>query len=149
MRAVVQRVGEARVEVDGVVAGEIGEGVLVLVGVFAGDTEQDARLLAEKCVNLRVFPDEFGKMNLSLLQTGGAILAISQFTICGDTSKGRRPSFEKAAAPDKARVLYEHFVESCRKLGVKTETGRFQAHMHVYLLNDGPVTLICESRPLK
>ena len=146
MRAVVQRVTDARVEVAGETVGEIGAGFLVLLGVARDDANTDADYLAEKIVNLRVFEDDEGKMNLSLLEAGGAMLAVSQFTLYGDTRKGRRPSFIEAADPVKANALYEHFVARARALGVNVETGVFQAMMKVSLVNDGPVTIMLDSR---
>ncbi|HLH38990.1 MAG TPA: D-aminoacyl-tRNA deacylase [Bryobacteraceae bacterium] len=145
MRAVVQRVTSARVSVDGAIAGEIGGGLLVLLGVARDDSPADAAFLAEKVANLRIFGDETGKMNRSLLDTGGAMLIVSQFTLYGDCRKGRRPSFDAAAPPELARSLYEHFIAAARKLGVPVATGMFQASMRVALVNDGPVTLIVES----
>ena len=145
MRCVVQRVTSAKVEVDGVVSGEIGRGLLVLLGVAKGDTVADAEFLASKVPQLRIFSDAQGKMNLSLIDTGGAVLAVSQFTIYGDCRKGRRPSFDDAAGPEEARALYEHFVAAVRAAGVRVETGVFQADMAVTLVNEGPVTLIVES----
>lgn len=145
MRAVVQRVRRAKVEVDGAVVGEIGSGVLVLLGVGKPDTAADAAYLAEKIAALRIFSDPAGKMNLSLTETGGAMLAVSQFTLYGDCRKGRRPSFDHAAPAEQARELYEHFVAAARRAGVRVQTGVFQAHMEVSLVNDGPVTLIVES----
>jgi D-tyrosyl-tRNA(Tyr) deacylase len=145
MRAVIQRVAHAKVEVEGVVTGEIGPGLLVLLGAARGDTAADADYLAEKIVQLRIFSDDAGKMNRSLADTGGALLVVSQFTLYGDTRKGRRPSFDHAAPPEEARALYEHFVASVRRLCPRVETGMFQAHMAVSLTNDGPVTLIVES----
>jgi D-tyrosyl-tRNA(Tyr) deacylase len=145
MRAVIQRVSEARVTVAGSVLGEIGPGMLALLGVAKPDTAADAEYLAEKILNLRMFPDEAGKMNRSLLDTGGALLVVSQFTLYGDCRKGRRPSFDDAAPAEQARPLYEHFVEVARRSGVRVETGVFQAHMEVSLVNDGPVTLLVES----
>jgi D-tyrosyl-tRNA(Tyr) deacylase len=145
MRAVVQRVTSARVQVDGQTTGEIAAGLLVLLGVAKPDTAADADYLAEKIVNLRIFSDDAGKMNRSLLESGGALLAVSQFTLYGDCRKGRRPSFDSAAGADQARAFYEHFVEAVRGLGVRVETGIFQAHMEVSLVNDGPVTLILET----
>jgi len=144
MRAVVQRVTSAKVEVDGAVCGEIGPGLLVLLGVAKGDTTTDADFLAAKITQLRIFSDPKGKMNLSLMDTGGALLAVSQFTLYGDCRKGRRPSFDAAAAPEDARALYEHFVTGVRATGVHVATGVFQADMAVTLVNDGPVTLIVE-----
>jgi D-tyrosyl-tRNA(Tyr) deacylase len=146
MRLVIQRVREARVEVDGVVTGAIGAGLLVLAGVAAADTEQDADYLVEKLLGLRIFSDDSGKMNRSVVETGGGVLVVSNFTVYGDCVKGRRPSFDQAAAPDRARALYDYFVEKLRARGVPLGTGVFQASMQVRLVNDGPVTLICESR---
>jgi len=145
MRAVVQRVTQARVEVDGKLTGEINAGLLVLLGVSKTDSEADSRFLSEKILNLRIFPDADGKMNRSLIETGGALLAVSQFTLYGDCRKGRRPSFDLAAPAELARALYEHFVLETRRSGVRVETGIFQAHMAVSLTNDGPVTLIIDS----
>jgi D-tyrosyl-tRNA(Tyr) deacylase len=145
MRAVVQRVKQARVEVDKAVAGEIGPGLLVLLGVAKPDAAADADFLADKIVNLRIFPDDAGKMNRSLIETGGALLVVSQFTLYGDCRKGRRPSFDNAAPAEQARTLYEHFVAAARRGGVHVETGVFQAMMAVSLTNDGPVTLLVES----
>lgn len=145
MRAVVQRVTYAKVEVDGSLAGEIGRGLLVLLGVAKGDSAADAEFLAAKISQLRIFPDEAGKMNRGVLEAGGAMLAVSQFTLYGDCRKGRRPSFDAAAGPEEARALYEHFVAAARQTGLRVETGVFQADMAVSLLNDGPVTLIVES----
>jgi D-tyrosyl-tRNA(Tyr) deacylase len=145
VRAVVQRVKEAHVNVDGRIVGAISHGLLVLLGVGEGDTEEDGRYLAEKISNLRVFPDDQGKMNLSIKDSGGEILAVSQFTLYGDCRKGRRPSFSSAAHPEVANQLYLNFVEVLRNHGLKVETGVFQAHMEVGLVNDGPVTLIVSS----
>lgn len=145
MRALVQRVTQAKVEVDGTVTGEINAGLLVLLGASRLDAPSDADYLAEKIVQLRIFADDAGKMNRSLLETGGALLVVSQFTLYGDCRKGRRPSFDQAAPPDQARALYEHFVAAARRLCPRVETGVFQAHMAVSLVNDGPVTLIVES----
>jgi len=142
---VVQRVSEARVEVDGAVVGAVGRGLLVLVGVAQGDTEQDAAWLARKIVELRIFEDAAGKMNLALADVGGSLLAVSQFTLLGECSKGRRPSFTGAAAPDEGKRLYEYFVEQVRQTGTPVATGIFQADMQVHLVNDGPVTFILES----
>jgi D-tyrosyl-tRNA(Tyr) deacylase len=146
MRAVVQRVETASVSVDGEVTGKIDQGLVVLLGVARDDTEDDAEVLADKIVNLRIFVDDQGKMNRSLLETGGAMLAVSQFTLYGDARKGRRPSFIDAAEPEKANSLYEHFLKRARALGVKVETGVFQAMMKVSLVNDGPVTILLDSR---
>src|SRR5438445_12839522 len=145
MRAVVQRVKQARVEVDKAVAGEIGPGLLVRLGVAKPDAAADADFLADKIVNLRIFPDDAGKMNRSLIETGGALLVVSQFTLYGDCRKGRRPSFDNAAPAEQARTLYEHFVAVARRAGVRVETGVFQATMAVSLVNDGPVTLLLEN----
>lgn len=145
MRAVLQRVAYARVEVEDEVVGEIGPGLLVLLGVAKGDAAKDAEFLAAKVSQLRIFNDDAGKMNLSVLDSGGSVLAVSQFTLYGDARKGRRPSFDAAAAPEDARALYEHFLHALRETGVRVEAGVFQAHMKVSLLNDGPVTLIVES----
>jgi D-tyrosyl-tRNA(Tyr) deacylase len=131
--------------VEGKVAGEIGSGLLVLLGVAKPDTAADAEFLAGKIVELRVFSDDAGKMNRSLAETGGALLVVSQFTLYGDCRKGRRPSFDAAAGAEQARALYEHFVGIARAKGVRVETGVFQAHMAVSLVNDGPVTLVVEA----
>lgn len=146
MRAVVQRVETASVSVDGEVTGKIDEGLVVLLGVARDDEKDDAEVLADKIINLRIFVDDQGKMNRSLLETGGAMLAVSQFTLYGDARKGRRPSFIEAAQPEKANSLYEYFLERARALGVKVETGVFQAMMKVSLVNDGPVTILLDSR---
>lgn len=146
MKAVIQRVSKARVDVEGKTVGRIGRGILVLLGVEKGDGERDADRLADKIVNLRIFEDEAGKMNLALRDVGGAILAVSQFTLAGNCAKGRRPSFDGAAPPVEANRLYEYFVAGARALGVPVETGVFQAMMEVSLVNDGPVTFILESR---
>jgi D-tyrosyl-tRNA(Tyr) deacylase len=145
MRAVVQRVSRAQVTVDGEITGEIGPGLLVLVGVGRDDTETDAVYLAEKIVGLRVFEDESGKMNLGVHEIGGSVLAVSQFTLYGDVRRGKRPSFDAAAAPETARALYEFFVERIRTEGLRCETGRFQATMKVELVNEGPVTILLDS----
>ena len=145
MKAVIQRVTEARVEVGGETAGAIGRGILVLLGVEKGDTTQDADWLAEKIVSLRIFEDEAGKMNLSLPDMGGALLAVSQFTLAGNCAKGRRPSFDSAAPPGEANLLYEQFVAAVRRLHIPVATGIFQAMMQVSLVNDGPVTFILDS----
>jgi D-aminoacyl-tRNA deacylase len=145
MRAVIQRVSQAGVKVEGSVLGEIGPGLLALLGIAKPDTAADAEFLADKILNLRVFPDQAGKMNRSLLDTGGALLVVSQFTLYGDCRKGRRPSFDDAAPAEQARPLYEYFIEVARRSGLRVETGVFQAHMDVSLVNDGPVTLLVES----
>lgn len=146
MRAVVQRVSRAEVSVAGETVGAIERGFLVLLGVAAGDTAEDALFLAQKIVSLRVFEDDQGKMNLSLAQVGGKLLAVSQFTLLGDCRKGRRPSFDLAARPELARDLYQAFVAAVRELGIETAIGKFQEHMLVELANDGPVTLLLDSR---
>ena len=146
MKAVVQRVSSARVEVDGEITGEITRGLLVLLGVAKQDQEKDAAWMAEKVVGLRIFEDGEGKMNRGLLDVEGALLAVSQFTLLGDSRKGRRPSFIDAAPPEEAEALYRTFVSKTRSLGAKTETGKFQAHMAVHLVNDGPVTILLDSR---
>ena len=145
MRAVIQRVTRASVTVEGRVAGEIGAGLLVLLGVSKTDNPESASYLAEKIANLRIFSDEAGKMNLSVLDIGGSALVVSQFTLYGDTRGGRRPSFIQAAPPEEANRLYQEFVKSLRSLGMKVETGVFQAHMQVELVNDGPVTILLDS----
>jgi D-tyrosyl-tRNA(Tyr) deacylase len=145
MRIVVQRVRRARVEVDGCVTGQIGRGLLLLIGVAKTDSQSDADYLVDKITNLRIFPDESGKMNRSVRDIGGGLLLVSQFTLYGDCRKGRRPSFDGAAPPDQARALYEYFIRQCRRTGLQVETGVFQAMMSVHLENEGPVTLICES----
>ena len=149
MRAVIQRVRQARVETGGEIAGSIGPGILVLLGISKEDTSAGADYLVDKIINLRIFQDEYGKMNRSLREIGGELLVVSQFTLYGDCSKGRRPSFDRAAPADEARGLYEYFVARARASGIRTETGRFQAAMSVHLVNDGPVTLICESQVTK
>ena len=146
MRAVVQRVTSSSVTVDGLVVGEIGAGLLVLLGVASGDGKEEADYLADKITNLRIFTDEQGKMNLSLIDTRGAMLVVSQFTLYGDTRHGRRPSYIDAAEPEKANALYEYFVERVRSQGVRVETGVFQAMMQVNLTNDGPVTILLDSK---
>lgn len=145
MRAVVQRVTSSSVTVEGKVAGEIGAGLLVLLGVARDDGKEAADYLADKITNLRIFNDEQGRMNLSLLDTSGAMLVVSQFTLYGDTRRGRRPSYIDAAEPEKANALYEYFVERIRSQGVRVETGVFQANMEVNLTNDGPVTILIDS----
>ena len=146
MRAVIQRVSRARVTVDGETTGEIGPGVLVLLGVGQEDDEADAIYLAEKISGLRIFEDDLGKMNRSVVEAGGAVLAVSQFTLYGDVRKGKRPSFDEAAPPERARQLYEFFVEKIQAAGLRCETGRFQANMKVELVNEGPVTILLDSK---
>jgi D-aminoacyl-tRNA deacylase len=145
MRVVLQRVTEARVEVDGEIAGAIGSGLLVLLGIAKTDTEKAADYLVDKVAGLRIFPDQAGKMNCSVAEAGGALLVVSQFTLYGDCRKGRRPSFDTAAPPDQANLLYEYFLDACRKRNLSVQSGVFQAHMSVHLVNDGPVTVICDS----
>ncbi len=145
MRAVVQRVSRASVTVDGEITGEIGRGLLILLGVSVNDEAEDANYLADKIANLRIFDDAFGKMDLSLVDIDGEMLVVSQFTLYGDTRRGRRPSFINAAPPDKANELYEYFVLRSGEHINKVETGRFQAMMNVELINDGPVTIIMDS----
>ncbi len=146
MRAVVQRVSEARVEVDQDEVARITRGFLVLLGVASDDTGEDARFLADKIAGLRVFEDDEGKLNLSIVDVKGEMLVVSQFTLLGDCRKGRRPSFSRAAGPDKARDLYLEFAEKVKQAGVHVQTGRFQAMMDVSLTNQGPVTLLLDSR---
>ena len=148
MRAVVQRVTEAQVTVDGELVGKIAAGLCVLVGVGQGDTEAQAATLADKVINLRIFADDAGKMNRSLLDVGGQLLAVSQFTLYGDVSKGRRPSFVGALEPGQAEQLFERFCALCRAQGVTVATGRFRTHMSVSLVNDGPVTLQLDTATL-
>jgi D-tyrosyl-tRNA(Tyr) deacylase len=145
VRAVIQRVTRASVTIDSRVAGEIGAGLLVLLGVGKTDNSQSASYLAEKIANLRIFSDEAGKMNLSLLDTKGSALVVSQFTLYGDTRAGRRPSFIQAAPPDEADRLYQEFVRAMRSLRIRVETGEFQTHMQVEMVNDGPVTILIDS----
>jgi D-tyrosyl-tRNA(Tyr) deacylase len=146
MRAVVQRVTDARVSVEGRVVGEIGRGLLVFAGVEKGDGPDDIAYIAGKVNDLRIFEDAAGKMNLSIGETGGAVLVVSQFTLCGDCRRGRRPSFDEAESPVAAKPLYEGLVSAIRTLNIKVETGEFQAHMDVALTNDGPVTILLDSR---
>lgn len=152
MRAVVQRVRRAQVSVGNgekdEVTGQIGRGLVVLLGVASTDSESDAAYLAEKIAGLRIFDDESGKMNLSVADIGGSVLAVSQFTLFGDVRRGKRPSFDSAAPPDVARPLYEYFVARIRATGLTCETGRFQQDMQVELLNDGPVTILLDSQKL-
>ena len=145
MRAVIQRVKQSSVKTEDQIVGQIGQGLLVLLGVTKTDSAKDADYLVNKIVNLRIFEDEDGKMNRSLLDIGGELLAVSQFTLLADCSKGRRPSFVAAAEPDKAAELYEKFVTGVRQRGVSVQTGRFRAMMEVSLINDGPVTVIIDS----
>jgi len=145
MRAVVQRVARARVTVNGEITGEIGKGLLVLLGVADRDSEADADYLAAKIAKLRIFDDAGGKMNLAVTDVGGAVLAVSQFTLCGDARGQNRPSYIHAARPELARPLYEYFVQQFRALGLQCETGRFQEMMQVELVNDGPVTILLDS----
>lgn len=146
MRAVVQRVSNSKVVVDGSVIGEIGNGLTVLLGVEEGDGEEDARYIADKVVNLRIFEDENDKLNLSVLDVKGELLVISQFTLLGDCRKGRRPNFMAAAKPEAAVELYDKFIEYCREYGINVETGIFQAHMLLSIDNDGPVTILLDSK---
>src|SRR5580692_10448985 len=145
MRAVVQRVSRARVAVDGEIVGEVGRGLLVLLGVTHADTEAEADYLADKIAGLRVFEDENGKMNLDAASIGGGILVVSQFTLYGDVRRGKRPSFDAAAPPERARQLYEYFAERIRAAGLLCQTGRFQEMMEVELVNEGPVTILLDS----
>lgn len=145
MRAVVQRVSRAKVSVNGTVIGEIAAGLLVLLGVGEGDHSNDADYLADKIAGLRIFEDENGKMNRSVVEHSGEILVVSQFTLYGDARRGRRPSFDAAAPPEKARDLYEYFVERLRRMGLRCETGKFQEMMSVELVNEGPVTILLDS----
>ncbi|MBV9505952.1 MAG: D-tyrosyl-tRNA(Tyr) deacylase [Acidobacteriia bacterium] len=151
MRLVIQRVSEAAVRIDEAISGAIYTGLLVFVGIGREDTEEDADYLLGKLVTLRIFPDETGKMNRDVQEAQGSLLLISQFTLYGDCRKGRRPSFDQAAPPDRAQGLYDYFVEAARRGPVAVETGVFQASMQVYLVNDGPVTILMDSndRPNK
>jgi len=146
MRVLLQRVTQASVSIDGEEVARIGKGLVCLVGVAQGDTESDARFLAEKVVNLRIFSDEAGKFNLSLVDVNGELLAVSQFTLLADARKGRRPSFTQAALPVEAEALFNKFVELARATGLRIETGRFQKHMLVEIYNDGPVTVLLDSK---
>lgn len=146
MRLVVQRVKEASVTVENNIIGQIETGILVLVGLSEDDTKEDIDVLVQKMINLRIFEDESGKMNLSLKEINGSVLSVSQFTLYGDVRKGRRPNFTKAARPDKANELYEYFNEQIMNEGISIETGQFGAMMDVQLINDGPVTIILESK---
>lgn len=146
MRAVVQRVKKGSVSIDGKIVGQINKGLVILLGVKNGDTEADAKFLADKCVNLRIFADKAGKFNLSVLDVAGELLAISQFTLYADTRKGRRPSFIEAAPPETSEPLYEKFIDYLQESGLKVATGEFGAMMLVEIHNDGPVTIILESK---
>jgi D-tyrosyl-tRNA(Tyr) deacylase len=148
MRAVVQRVSRASVTVEEQVVGEIGPGLLVLLGVSTADTNAAADYLAEKIAGLRIFEDDSGKINLSVADVGGAVLAVSQFTLYGDLRRGKRPSFDEAARPERARELYDSFVAAIRRHGLRCETGQFQAMMSVSLVNEGPVTILLDSSKL-
>ena len=148
MRAVVQRVSRAKATVAGEITGHIGQGLLVLLGIGHEDTEAGADYLADKIIGLRIFEDDAGKMNRSVAEVGGAVLAVSQFTLYGDVRKGKRPSFDDAARPEMARTLYERFVSRVRASGLRCETGRFQEMMEVELVNDGPVTILLDSEKL-
>lgn len=148
MRAVVQRVDRAGVTVDGASVGSVKRGLMVLLGVAEGDTEKDLAYMADKITGLRIFEDKAGKMNLSVKDVGGEILLVSQFTLCGDCRKGKRPSFDKAAKPGVANAYYEKLVEMCREQGIHVETGVFRAHMLVELVNNGPVTILLDSAKL-
>jgi len=146
MIAVIQRVKKCHVEVEEKTVGQIGGGLLILLGVARGDEKKEADYLADKIVNLRIFEDDQSKMNLSCLEAGGEVMVVSQFTLLGDSRKGRRPSFVKAAPPDRAESLYAYFVAQVRARGIRVATGQFQAMMDVFLVNDGPVTLVVESK---
>lgn len=148
MRAVLQRVTNAEVKVDGEIIGSIGKGILIFLGVSDDDTEKDLQYIADKMINLRIFEDENGKMNLSVHDIQGELLIVSQFTLYGDCRKGRRPSFDKAGKPDFANDMYEKFIKYCSDSGLKTEHGEFGADMKVSLLNDGPVTIMLDSTKL-
>lgn len=149
MKACIQRVAWARVRVTGRVVGEVGKGILVLLGIAGDDGDDEAELLAQKTAGLRIFEDEEGKMNLAVGEIGGAVLVVSQFTLLADCRKGRRPSFTAAAPPEQAERLYRVYVEALRKLGLATAEGRFREHMEVELLNDGPVTILLDSKELR
>ncbi|MDH4083223.1 MAG: D-aminoacyl-tRNA deacylase [Nitrospira sp.] len=146
MKAILQRVTEASVEVDGRVVGKIQDGLMVLLGVAKGDQDSDVRFVVDKIGNLRIFSDDHGKMNRSLTDVGGAVLLVSQFTLLGSTANGRRPSFDEAAPPNQAKQLYEQVAQGLREGGTRVETGVFAAHMQVALVNDGPVTFVVDSR---
>lgn len=146
MRAIIQRVSQANVKIKGKLVGEIGKGLLVLLGVGKEDTEEDIEYLIKKILNLRIFGDEKGKMNVSLLDIEGELLIVSQFTLYGDVRKGRRPSFTDSASPDKAKKMYEQFIKKCIEQNIDVETGEFGAEMDVSLINDGPVTILLDSK---
>jgi D-aminoacyl-tRNA deacylase len=148
MRAVAQRVSRAKVTVNGHISGEIGMGLLVLLGVAREDSEADVDYIAQKVIGLRIFEDRDGKMNRSIVDVGGSVLAVSQFTLYGDVRKGKRPSFDDAARPEQARQLYESFVQRIQAAGLRCETGRFQEMMQVELVNEGPVTILLDSRKM-
>ena len=148
MRAVIQRVSKASVTVASEIAGEIGPGLLVLLGIHKDDQEQEIKWMVEKIINLRIFEDENGKMNRSLIDTNGAMLVVSQFTLYGDCRKGRRPGYSSAAPPETANTLYQQFIEAVAQKDIPVASGRFQAHMDVELVNDGPVTLLLDSARL-
>ena len=145
MRIVLQRVKSARVDVARESVGSIGVGIVILLGVTHTDNEEDTEYLADKVVQLRIFPDEARRMNRSLLEAGGSVLVVSQFTLYGDCRKGRRPSFDHAAPPEQARALYQHFIQRLKSSNIAVETGVFQAEMEIHLINDGPVTFILDS----
>ena len=149
MKAVVQRVLSANVEIGGEIVGKIGKGLLILLGVKSDDTQKDVNFLAEKCCGLRIFENENGKMNLSVSDVDGELLVVSNFTVYGDCHHGKRPSFVEAAPPEKANCLYEQFVSLCKQRGLQVQTGIFRADMKVTLVNDGPVTLIVSSDHMK
>ena len=149
MRIVVQRVASARVVVSTLTVGSIGPGILALIGISRSDSEEDADYLLDKLLHLRIFPDEDHKMNRSILESGGSLLVVSQFTLYGDCRKGRRPSFDQAAPPDRANALYEYFVAGARRSPLPVQTGVFQAMMEVHLVNDGPVTILLDSADRK
>jgi D-aminoacyl-tRNA deacylase len=148
MRIVLQRVKSARVDVAGETVGAIGVGLAILLGVTQTDKKEDAEYLADKVVNLRIFPDETGRMNRGLVESGGSLLVVSQFTLYGDCRKGRRPSFDHAAPPEQARALYDYFIQHLKSSNIAVETGVFQAEMEIHLINDGPVTFIIDSKRL-
>ncbi len=146
MRLIIQRITEGRVIIEGAVAGTVGPGLCVFLGIAKGDSKEDAAYLAEKVAELRIFEDNAGKMNLSLVEVSGEVLVVSEFTLYGDCTKGRRPSFSQAAPPQEAEALYNYFIRRLKDLGLKVATGKFQAKMEVKTINDGPVTFILDSR---